>query len=79
MGFRGLLELLGITLEAPPVVILDEAICDIELPVASPDLLLAYDDAPWLVDLGDPLPLAVGSPDLLLTYDDEDLILVCPY
>lgn len=53
--------------------------CDLVVYVGSPDLLLDYDDAAWLIVTDEELPLDVISPALILEFDDEAMTLVCPY
>jgi hypothetical protein len=80
MGFRGLLELLGITLGAPPPgATVAPVECDMVLFVGSPELVLDYDDAAWVMIIEDDLPLDVASPALPMAVDDEAMNLVCPY
>jgi len=80
MGFRGLLELSGITLHAPPGgPTYAPVACDLPLDVHSPDLLLDYDGVALLVDVGAPLPLDVHSPALLLDASVSEIVLLCPY
>lgn len=60
-------------------VAIGQAICDVTLFVGSPDWLLDYDGAVWVMGLGDDLPVGVTNPALLLAYDNKAMNLVCPY
>jgi len=79
MGFYDVLELSGVYLHGTLGLLVGEAICDLPMAVDSPDLLLVYNSAAWMIDMGDTLPVDVASPALLLAYDDEAMNLVCPY
>lgn len=78
MGFYDILETTGLYLHSGTVLV-GEGICDFELNTGIPPLILEFNDAPYVLDLGLPFVLDMSSSPFELEFNDAPFVLICPY